>query len=251
MGGTNPPNGRWRGWSQAATVGGLQPRGIEMAIWARARVTHLAAAVALVGGSLAGLLTATASPAAAANAPIAIGCAATPAADLVNAVTAANTNAGADTITLTAGCTYTFAVADNNWYGPNALPAIASDITIEGNGATIARAPSTPNFRLFFVGAAHTSPYTNNYVTPGAGRLVLREVTLSNGLARGGDSNTGGGGAGMGGAIFSQGVVLIERSTLTANRAAGGSAGNVAVGDGGGGMGTPSSGSYGGGFGTP
>ena len=38
-------------------------------------------------------------------------------------------------LTLTPGCTYTLSTANNFWYGPNALPPIASNVTIEGNGA--------------------------------------------------------------------------------------------------------------------
>ena len=73
------------------------------------------------------------------------------------------------------------------------------------------------------MGADPASPDTAGYVSPGPGRLTLRDVTLADGLAKGGDSFLGGGGAGMGGAIFSQGTVLIERSTLTGNVARGGS----------------------------
>jgi len=39
---------------------------------------------------------------------------------------------------------------NNFWYGPDGLPAIASNLTIQGNGATIERIGSTP-FRLFYV----------------------------------------------------------------------------------------------------
>ena len=48
--------------------------------------------------------------------------------------------------------------ANNNWYGPNALPPIASDITIEGNGATILRHQVPPSFRFFYVGADRGDP---------------------------------------------------------------------------------------------
>ena len=56
----------------------------------------------------------------------------------------ANTAAGNDSVALGARCRYVLGAPDNYWYGPNGLPPIASDITIEGNGATIARAPSAP-----------------------------------------------------------------------------------------------------------
>src|SRR4051812_46583566 len=77
-----------------------------------------------------------------------IGCTA---ADLVNAVDAANSNPGADTIELPAGCTYTFSTVNNWWYGPNALPAISSEITIDGNGAVLERESSAGRLRFFFV----------------------------------------------------------------------------------------------------
>jgi hypothetical protein len=166
-------------------------------------------------------------------------------ASLVNAIDVAHISSGPDTVALGANCVYTLAAPHNHWYGPNGLPPIASDITIDGNGGTIARSGSAPAFRFFFVGA----DTVNSYVSPGAGRLTLLNVTLSGGLAQGGDSNGGGGGAGMGGAIFNQGTVVIERSTLTANGARGGSAIDTTAGPGGGGIGTDSVDKTGGGFG--
>ena len=167
----------------------------------------------------------------------------------VAAIEAANAAPGPDTVELAPGCVYRFTKKDNNWYGPNALPAIASDITIEGHGAAIARDPTGPTFRLFFVGADPTSPSTVGYVSPGAGVLTLRDVTLTGGFALGGDSFRGGGGAGLGGAIFSQGTVVIERSVLVGNTAEGGSATSSAAGEGGGGIGTRSTTGDGGGMG--
>jgi hypothetical protein len=175
-------------------------------------------------------------------------------ASLVAAINEANSAAGADTVQLGQGCTYTLTAVDNNWYGPTGLPAIASDITIEGNGATITRSLVAPRFRLFFVGADPADLRTSNYASPGPGKLTLRDLTLAGGLAKGGDSNLGGGGAGMGGAIFSQGTVTIERSMLTDNTAQGGAAGNSSLGGGGGGIGSDALGGGGagiaGGFGT-
>lgn len=102
---------------------------------------------------------------------------------------------GADTIVLEAGATYTYTAPNQSgetgaasyrfwWYGPEALPAIASDITIEGNGATITRSGSTP-FRFFYVAADPANPNTDDYTSPRAGRLTLENLTLSNGLAKG------------------------------------------------------------------
>jgi hypothetical protein len=171
-------------------------------------------------------------------------------ASLATSIASANALTGADTVELGTGCTYTLTTVDNHWYGPDGLPPIASEIAIEGNGATIAREGSVP-FRLFFVGADPENPKTLGYVSPGPGKLTLRDVTLRGGEARGGDSRGGGGGAGMGGAIFSQGTVTIDSSTLTGNSAQGGSAHYQLAGTGGGGMGesSPLGGEAGGGFG--
>jgi hypothetical protein len=172
-------------------------------------------------------------------------------AGLIAAINAANdegTNPGADTINLSG--TYTFAAPDNFWYGPNALPAISSDITIQGdstNGAVIERdaglGTGTP-FRLFYVSGGLSGL--------DAGTLTLRNLTLQNGLAKGGDSFQGGGGLGAGGAIFSQGTVALDGVTLTNNTAQGGQSGVSGLGSGGGGIGedAPTNGN-GGGFGGP
>ncbi|MGH8456286.1 MAG: hypothetical protein ACRETE_04795, partial [Stenotrophobium sp.] len=218
------------------------------------------------------------------NAPISVPCAVTGNTPetggrlgLSNAIDTANSNAanGPTVITLTAGCVYDYTsanlvgAADATrffWYGPSALPAIASNIVIVGNGATIQRAlcrdgtntpncPSpTPNFRLFYVGPANgTGGPNDGYTTPApAGvtpTLTLRNLTLSGGLAQGGSSDFGGGGMGAGGAIFSQGAVVLDSVTLNNNSALGGS-GGVGSAFGGGGIGSDAgAGGNGGGFG--
>lgn len=177
-------------------------------------------------------------------APLAAACSGTTGdvTSLKQAITQANTTpAIADTIQLGRNCVYTLTRPDNNWYGPNGLPPIASEITIEGNGATIERSRfSRFDFRLFFVGADPTSPGTKDYASPGRGLLRLRAVTLAGGLARGGAASAGGGGAGMGGAIFSQGIVSIRQSTLVGNGAVGGASSfnDYPFSRGGGGIGT-------------
>lgn len=60
-------------------------------------------------------------------------------AELIAAIVAANGDAAANTIELFPGGMYTFTAPDNFEYGPNALPQVASDVTLEGQGATIAR----------------------------------------------------------------------------------------------------------------
>jgi len=188
-----------------------------------------------VFGLVAGLL---ALPSSAWSAPIACDPAA-----LVSAVNAANDAPGADEIELAPGCEYTYTAKPNAtalehyWYGPSALPYIASEITIVGNGATIERdAPATEPFRLFYVGPDPDDPKTLDYHSPaaapgapadaGPGKLVLRDLTLRGGFAKGGDTDAGGAGAGLGGAIFNQGDLLLRRVTVVGNTAQGGTAQN-------------------------
>jgi uncharacterized repeat protein (TIGR01451 family) len=197
-----------------------------------------------------------------AQAAITVGCspdAGTRVSDLIAAVDGANETGGADTITLSAGCTYSFTASNQiaspdpsrfNWYGPSALPHVTSEITVEGSGAIVERSPSaTTAFRLAYVGAG---PETG-FHSPGAGALTLRNLTVSGFLARGGaGADGGGGGGGFGGAIFSQGRLVLDAVTLTGNTARGGSSGPAAGQKAGGGMGTAAQGDTygaGGGFG--
>ncbi len=97
--------------------------------------------------------------------------------ELINAINVANSTGGADTLDLAADCTYTLTEVDNDTDGSNGLPSITSDITINGNGATIerSRASGTPDFRIFHVTVARD--------------LTLNELTVQNGRA-----SEGGGG---------------------------------------------------------
>jgi len=173
---------------------------------------------------------------------------------LRDAVNAANNSGGDNIIVLQQGAVYDLTQVDNNWYGPNALPAISSDITIIGNGATIQRdsASTTPAMRLFYVSGGLAGELSSP-VNPGSpGNLTLQNLTLQNGLAQGGSSDGGGGGMGAGGAIFNQGELTIDQVTLTNDEAIGGSGNDSALGNatGGGGMGSNADGSGdGGGFG--
>ena len=96
---------------------------------------------------------------------------------------------------------------DGDLFSPGGLPVVESNITIQGNGATIERdsGVSTPAFRLFGV-----SGYSAT--------LTLNSITLQNGLA----ANDPGSG-GYGGAIyFSSGAdVFINDSTLSGNSSEG------------------------------
>jgi CSLREA domain-containing protein len=144
------------------------------------------------------------------------------------------TGGGSDTIVLAAGATYdlgTTPAVSSTAFGPSAF-AITSTIVISGNGATLTRS-GTASARFFYVGAA--------------GNLTLFNLTVSNGRHVGGNGGNGAGGgggaAGMGGAIFNEGTVTLDRSTFTGNTAIGGNGGNGSTsttgtgGGGGGGMG--------------
>jgi hypothetical protein len=156
---------------------------------------------------------------------------------------------GNDTIVLPAKATLPLnkPVADSsNYMGPTATPMIASNVTIEGYGATLSYVPAcyagytgTPCsnpafdylFRAFSVGAS--------------GNLTLKNVRISGFVAKGGDGGYGGGGGGLGagGAIYLQGGTLsVQNSTFDHNGAVGGNGGDKAGGDtpggaGGGGVG--------------
>ncbi len=107
------------------------------------------------------------------------------ASDLIGAISTANSNGAADTITLTAGCTYAFTTANNWWFGPNALPAIASDITIDGNGAILEVSAGVTRLRFFYVGA-DPAKFSSPMTTAGtSGALTLRNLTLRGGIAKG------------------------------------------------------------------
>jgi RNA polymerase sigma factor (sigma-70 family) len=109
---------------------------------------------------------------------------------------------------------------------PNGLPAISSNLTINGNGALIEPIssatfrPLTP-FRFFYV--------SGGFDTLPAGLLTLENLTLNGGLAEGGDGGAGlgdgGGAAGLGGAIFSQRTLDLVSVPLTDNQAQGGDGG--------------------------
>jgi hypothetical protein len=65
-------------------------------------------------------------------------------AGLITAINLANGNGQSNTIVLAASSEYALSAVNNFWYGPDGLPAITSNLTIQGNGATIERVVSTP-----------------------------------------------------------------------------------------------------------
>ncbi|KES06252.1 hypothetical protein BU52_16105 [Streptomyces toyocaensis] len=85
---------------------------------------------------------------------------------LISAVNEANA-AGSGVIRLARKCTYILSRAFPGDYGDNALPAITGNITIEGNGATLARANTAPDMRILQVS--------------GHGALTVENTTLTNG----------------------------------------------------------------------
>src|SRR5262245_47752107 len=143
---------------------------------------------------------------------------------LIDALNAANNTSAASggsyvidlALPSSANKTITFHAVNNNWYGPNALPAVASNITIRGNGDTLQIASGATE-RFFSVAGGPT-------LTGGArskGAWELDNLALKGGTARGGHG-AGGGGLGAGGAIFNQGDLTLNSVTLTHNRAIGG-----------------------------
>ncbi|MGA3284256.1 MAG: hypothetical protein ABSD57_07350 [Verrucomicrobiota bacterium] len=165
--------------------------------------------------------------------------------ELIADINAANLAGGVNTITLAPGKTFTLTAVNNTTDGPTALPVIAANnkLTIQGNGATIARskAPGTPPFRLFDVASDAA--------------LTLQNLTLANGLVIGdtgmdasggailnaagasltvkcsafvgnqvvgGDGAGGLGGLGLGGAIWNDGTASLGSVIFRGNQATGG-----------------------------
>jgi hypothetical protein len=156
------------------------------------------------------------------------------------------------TIAITNKPTITLTSIDNYWYGPNALPPIASDIRISAYGMitmlltqhTGDPTPATADaFRLFYVSGGLSGELAQ-------GMLTLENLVLQSGYAKGGDGGYGGAGAGMGGAVFNQGALDLRNVALIGNTAQGGSTGVAGAGGGGMGQDAPGDGS-GGGFGGP
>jgi hypothetical protein len=162
--------------------------------------------------------------------------------ELIAAIGAANATPEADTISLSAGATYTLTAVDNTAGGPNGLPGIVTDeyLTVLGNGATIewSTAAGTPAFRLFAVDSG--GALTLNDVTLQGGltgmqggaissarTLTLDRVTATNNVAQGtpgGPSPWGvlPGGSVRGGAIYASGHLTMTNCTVTNNHAVGG-----------------------------
>ncbi len=137
---------------------------------------------------------------------------------LVNAITAANSDSatggctagsGADTIILASNATHTLTTFNNTSSDGirNGLPQITSNITIDGNNATINRPinTTTAGFRLFYVSST--------------GSLTLNNLTLQGGSIQG----RGAGIANLGGTVIVNNVKLVSNaSKLTTGSGGGG-----------------------------
>jgi autotransporter-associated beta strand protein len=140
--------------------------------------------------------------------------------ELISAINQANAGSGPNYITVNGTITLS---------GP--LPPILNTMTIQGaNGSgTIA---GDGHERLFTVGASNDVSSPRIYVT-------IQNLTLTGGVAQGGNgSNGGGGGLGAGGAVLVNPTadVLLQNVSTTANGAIGGN-GSSGLGGGGGGLG--------------
>jgi hypothetical protein len=187
--------------------------------------------------SLAGvalLLALGQAPALAGTINVQSGCTLVDAIDSANsdtAVGACAAGSGADQIILPANSTQTLRTANNYLHGNNGLPAITSTITIDGNGATIRRATTAPDFRIFIVLSEDQPMHPE-------GDLTLQQTTVNGGelanpnaapnesggaIANSGtlkliDSTISGSASEFGGGIFNYyGELRLDNSTISGN----------------------------------
>jgi hypothetical protein len=126
---------------------------------------------------------------------------------------------GADTIFLPANANVTLNAAVPQFGLAIGLPWITSRITIEGNGATIARQGNAPAFALMavaFLGDLTLQSVTlSGGASPiGGGVLNFNTLTIKNSTISGNTSSVYGGG------IFNQdGILVIDNSTISNNTA--------------------------------
>tara|TARA_R110002096_G_scaffold278213_2_gene472231 strand:- start:3532 stop:11919 length:8388 start_codon:yes stop_codon:yes gene_type:complete len=115
----------------------------------------------------------------------------------------------------------------------SALPPINYNTIVLGPGKEDLTVSGNDLYRPFFVGAG-TAPFTAE--EPASPNVTLKDFTIANGLGKGGNGNSAGGGAaGMGGALFiNDGAVTLEGLNFSENKAQGGNAG-ASNGSGGGG----------------
>ena len=130
---------------------------------------------------------------------------------LSQAIRAANLNPGTDIIELQTDVTITGVMKH----------LINSDLTLQSAAGSTHSISGGDQFRPLFIKS---------------GTVTLKNLTIRNGLAKGGNSSSGGAGAGLGGGLFVyDGTVLLDQVAFNNNQARGGSIDN-ALGGGGGGM---------------
>ena len=124
-------------------------------------------------------------------------------AELNTALQCANSNATADTITLTSDVTLT-QMSDSS-LGNSGLVPITSEITLAGAGYTIGRDSS--------YSCDGSDPAFRHLLITASGNLTLSNLTLSNGCLLGSDATA------YGGAIHNSGTLMLSQSQLTNSRA--------------------------------
>ncbi|MBR8826683.1 MAG: VCBS repeat-containing protein [Gomphosphaeria aponina SAG 52.96 = DSM 107014] len=159
------------------------------------------------------------------------------------AIKQANQTVEADIVELQTNVRLDIKDDDPNTLDPARSQVIVnSNLTIKGNDHTISGDDNNN-------GVADKDGSDSPILFIKQGTVSIENVTLENGVAKGGDSNNGGGGAGMGGALFIyQGNVKLTNVNFKNNHAVGGSRGISGLGHSGGGMGGNSSSTGGGGL---
>jgi hypothetical protein len=105
-----------------------------------------------------------------------------------------------DTIRVPTNSTQTLTAVNNSTYGPTGLPPIRSAITLDGNGSTIRRPATAPDFRILAVSSS--------------GNLTLQETTITGGVSP----------SGRGVHIAGDGYLDLNASTISNNVGSGVSA---------------------------
>lgn len=144
---------------------------------------------------------------------------------LREAILYAISRGGTQTVTFStrmAGKTFVLSKSADAELGRTAIRIPAGiNLTIRGldgpAGITIA-GPYTSNEEA----ANPASPYLRLFYIESGATLTLENLTVSGGLARGFPANSGGAGAGLGGAIFNAGTLNLNRTLFTKNAAFGG-----------------------------
>jgi hypothetical protein len=155
---------------------------------------------------------------------------------LVNAITTANGTTAADTINVTgapcgsgtsAGFVLTTAAAPGSGGNDTGLPFVTQPLTIQGNGATIQRSSSAPNFRIMLASGAaldlHNLTISGGKLTGtgflGAGIATLNAPLTMDGVTLVGNQNLAGSGGGL---VTFGGSAVIDHSALDLNLASNG-----------------------------